>query len=208
LRNAPAALWSPPMAAPLSFSEPTTTRERLIAAAFRVVAREGLEAASVKAIAADAGLTPGLLHYHFPTKAALLEAVLRASLENYLRLLRETREANGAADQISAYFRMARESLEAERDFFKVRLAFAAQALTNPELAAVLRDMNAEATAETALTLAASRGETEPTARDRQIAMMLKAISDGAMLTWLNDPGFPIRAAAEDLELAVRGWLA
>lgn len=196
------------MAAPLSFSEPKTTRERLIAAAFRVVAREGLEAASVKAIAADAGLTPGLLHYHFPTKAALLEAVLRASLENYLRLLRETREANPAEEQLPAYFRMARASLEAERDFFKVRLAFAAAALTNPELAEVLRGMNAEAAAETALTLAASRGETEPAARDRQIAQMLKAISDGAMLTWLNDPEFPIHAAAEDLEHAVRGWMA
>lgn len=196
------------MAAPLSFSEPTSTRERLIAAAFRVVAREGLEAASVKAIAADAGLTPGLLHYHFPTKAALLEAVLRAALENYLGMLRETRRANAAGDQIAAYFRMARESLTTERDFFKVRLAFAAQALTNPDLAAVLRGMNAEATAETALTLAASRGATEPTARDRDIAMMLKAISDGAMLTWLNDPSFPIQSAAEDLEEAVRGWLA
>ncbi len=195
------------MAAPLSFSEPTTTRERLIAAAFRVVAREGLEAASVKAIAADAGLTPGLLHYHFPTKAALLEAVLRVALDNYLTMLRETRAAHSADDQIAAYFRMARASLEAERDFFKVRLAFAAAALTNPELAAVLRDLNAAATAETALTLAASRGETTPTARDREIAMMLKAVSDGAMLTWLNDPAFPIRSAAEDLEQAVRGWM-
>lgn len=196
------------MAAPLSFTEPTSTRERLIAAAFRVVAREGLEAASVKAIAADAGLTPGLLHYHFPTKGALLEAVLRVALENYLTALRETREASAPQDQLPAYFRMAREMLEAERDFFKVRLAFAASALTNPALAAVLRDLNAAATAEMALTLAASRGETEPTARDRQIAMMLKAISDGAMLTWLNDPTFPIDAAAADLEQAVRGWMA
>lgn len=196
------------MAAPLSLAEPTSTRDRLIAAAFRVVAREGLEAASVKAIAADAGLTPGLLHYHFPCKAALLEAVLRVALDNYLAALRETREANQPEDQLSAYFQMARRMLEAERDFFKVRLAFAAAALTNAELAVVLRDLNAAATAEMALTLAASRGAAEPTDRDRQIAMMLKAISDGAMLTWLNDPSFPIDTAAADLEQAVRGWMA
>lgn len=196
------------MAAPLAFTQPTTTRERLIAAAFRVVAREGLEAASVKAIAADAGLTPGLLHYHFPTKAALLEAVLRAALANYLEVSRQRREATVADDQIAAYFRWARASLAAERDFFKVRLAFAAAALTNPELAAVLRDLNAAAAGETALMLAAARGETTPTARDREIGGLLKALTDGVMLSWLSDPEFPIDAAADDIEQAITGWIA
>ncbi len=196
------------MAAPLSFTQPTTTRERLIAAAFRVVARDGLEAASVKAIAADAGLTPGLLHYHFPTKAALLEAVLRVALANYLEVSRQRREATAPGEQIAAYFRWARVSLGLERDFFKVRLAFAAAALTNPELAAVLRDLNAAAANETALMLAAARGETMPTARDREIGGLLKAMTDGVMLSWLTDPDFPIDTAAEDIEQAVLAWIA
>ena len=196
------------MAAPLSFTQPTTTRERLIAAAFRVVAREGLEAASVKAIAADAGLTPGLLHYHFPTKAALLEAVLRAALANYLEVSRQRREATPADDQIAAYFRWARAALAVERDFFKVRLAFAAAALTNPELATVLRDLNAAAANETALMLAAARREATPTARDREIGGLLKALTDGVMLSWLSDTDFPIDTAADDIEQAVLGWIA
>ncbi len=196
------------MAAPLSFAAPTSTRERLIAAAFRVVAREGLEAASVKAIAADAGLTPGLLHYHFPTKAALLEAVLRAALANYLEVSRQRREATAPDDQIAAYFRWARAALIAERDFFKVRLAFAAAALTNPDLAAVLRDLNAAAAHETALMLAAARGESAPTPRDREIGGLLKALTDGIMLNWLADPDFPIDAAADDIEQALMGWIA
>lgn len=195
------------MAAPPAFTQPTTTRERLIAAAFRVVAREGLEAASVKAIAADAGLTPGLLHYHFPTKAALLEAVLREALANYLEVSRERREATAPDDQIAAYFRWARASLAVERDFFKVRLAFAAAALTNPDLSAVLRDLNAAAVNETALMLAAARGETAPTARDREIGGLLKALTDGVMLSWLTDPDFPIDTAADDVEQAVLGWI-
>lgn len=196
------------MAAPLSFTQPKTTRERLIAAAFRVVAREGLEAASVKAIAADAGLTPGLLHYHFPTKAALLEAVLREALANYLEVSRQRREATAPADQIAAYFRWARQSLGVEKDFFRVRLAFAAAALANPELAVVLRDLNAAAVGETALMLAAARGETTPTARDREIGGLLKALTDGVMLSWLTDPDFPIDTAAEDIEQAVLTWIA
>lgn len=196
------------MVAPLSFAEPKTTRERLIAAAFRVVARDGLEAASVKAIAADAGLTPGLLHYHFPTKAALMEAVLREALAAYVEASRARREAARPEDQIADYFRWARASVETERDFFKVRLAFAAAALTSGDLAAVLRELNAAAAHETALTFAAARGETEPTARDREIGAMIKAMTDGVMLSWLADPAFPIDAAARDIEQAVRLWSA
>lgn len=195
------------MVAPLPFAQPRSTRERLVAAAFRVVARDGLEAASVKAIAADAGVNPGLLHYHFPTKAALLEAVLRESLANYLEVSRARREATAPGDQIAAYFRWARGALKTERDFFKVRLAFAAAALTSPELAVVLRDLNAAAAHESALTLAASRGTSEPLARDREIGALLKAMIDGVMLSWLNDPSFPIEAATRDVERAVRLWI-
>jgi len=194
------------MTAPKTFSDPQTTRDRLIAAAFRVVAREGLDAASVKMIAADAGLTPGLLHYHFPNKGALLEAVLRGALESYLDASRRRRTTTAAKDQITALFRFARDSVDAERDFFKVRLAFAAAALTNPALAAVVCDLNAAAAHETALTLAAARGEETPTSRDREIGLLLKATFDGVFLSLLNDPDFPIDAAADDIERAVRLW--
>ena len=77
-------------------SDPST-RDRLIAAAFVVVAREGLEAASVKAIAVEAGITAGLLHYHFPTKDALLEAALRQALDSYIVRVRTRREATARA---------------------------------------------------------------------------------------------------------------
>ncbi|WP_172448435.1 TetR/AcrR family transcriptional regulator [Caulobacter mirabilis] len=196
------------MVAPAYFAQPTTTRERLIAAAFRVVARDGLEAASVKVIAAEADITPGLLHYHFPGKAALLEAVLREALANYLEASARRREASPPERQLADYFKTSRASLEAERDFFKVRLAFAAAALTNPSLAEVLRDLNDASARETALTLAAARGETDPTPRDVEIGRLLKAAIDGIMLSWLADPAFPIDAAADDIEKAVRAWIA
>lgn len=196
------------MVAPAYFAQPTTTRERLIAAAFRVVARDGLEAASVKTIAAEADVTPGLLHYHFPGKGALLEAVLREALANYLDASARQREASSPERLLEDYFRNARASLETERDFFKVRLAFAAAALTNPQLAAVLRDLNEASARETALTLAAARGESTPSPRDIEIGRLLKATVDGVMLSWLSDPAFPIDQAAEDIEQAVHRWIA
>jgi AcrR family transcriptional regulator len=50
-------------------------RERLIDAATALFSERGVGATSVKAIAARAGVTPALVHYYFPTRVQLLDAV-------------------------------------------------------------------------------------------------------------------------------------
>jgi TetR/AcrR family transcriptional repressor of bet genes len=140
-------------------SAPASTRDKLIDAAFRVVARDGLEAASVKTIAAEAGVASGLLHYHFPTKEAVLVAALRRGLDAYVVREEARRARLSQSGQLDGFFAAARESAAAEREFFKVRLALAARALTSAELATVMAEVNAEAVAQTALAFAAARGE-------------------------------------------------
>lgn len=49
-------------------------RERILAAARKLIAEHGLEATSTKAIAAEAGVPSGLVFYYFETKDALIEA--------------------------------------------------------------------------------------------------------------------------------------
>lgn len=181
----------------------SSTRDRLIDAAFVVVAREGIEGASVKSIAAEAGITPGLLHYHFPTREAVLEAALRRALAEYLERSRLRRESTPPEKQIDAFLADARSSAARDRDFFRVRLAFAAKALAEPALAAVLRELNAAAIEETAKTLAAARGSNKVLANDRAIAATLKASFDGLMLAWLIDPAFSLDTAAKLLDEAL-----
>jgi len=53
------------------------TRERLIAAAFEILHRQGYSGASTVAIAKAAGVSLGALQHQFPTKALLMTAVLR-----------------------------------------------------------------------------------------------------------------------------------
>ncbi len=50
-------------------------REPLLEAAARRFLRHGYAAASMRDIAADAGMQPGSIYYHFPSKADLLVAV-------------------------------------------------------------------------------------------------------------------------------------
>jgi AcrR family transcriptional regulator len=185
----------------------STTRDKLIDAAFAVVAREGFDKASVKEIAKEAGLAPGLLHYHFASRDALLEAALRKSLSAYQDETRLRRAHTPQHKQLDAYFASARAASVSDQNFFRVRLSFAAKALAEPALAAVLRELNLAAAEEMALTFAAARGAARPTARERALAATLKAAFDGIMLAWLNDPAFPISEAGKTLEQAVRGAL-
>src|SRR6476619_7343798 len=56
----------------------TPTRERIVAEARRLFAEQGYQGTSVGEIEAAAGLSPrsGALYKHFPSKQALLEAVV------------------------------------------------------------------------------------------------------------------------------------
>lgn len=56
---------------------PDASRARIIVAAQQVIAEQGYPAASARAIAAQCGISPGTLTYHFPTMDGLLVAALR-----------------------------------------------------------------------------------------------------------------------------------
>jgi AcrR family transcriptional regulator len=56
-----------------------TARERILAAAVRRIAREGIDDVRIARIAMDAGVSTSLVHYHFETREALLAEALRYS---------------------------------------------------------------------------------------------------------------------------------
>lgn len=51
-------------------------KEQILTAALTVAIREGLEGLTVRRVAAEAGLSHGLVHFHFKSKAKLLVALL------------------------------------------------------------------------------------------------------------------------------------
>lgn len=59
-------------------------REQILKVAASHLAREGHSAASVRAIAEEAGVTRALVYHYFPGKEALLEAVLRQEADALL----------------------------------------------------------------------------------------------------------------------------
>lgn len=63
-------------------------RQRILAAAREVFAEQGLEGASLRAIAARAGYTPAALYFHFDSREAIYAELLRASLADLAAAIR------------------------------------------------------------------------------------------------------------------------
>ncbi|QLC24272.1 TetR/AcrR family transcriptional regulator [Parasphingopyxis algicola] len=185
-----------------------STRDRLIDAAFRVVARDGLDAASVKAIAAEAGVKPGLLHYHFKTKDEVLEAAVERGLETYLDRLRGLLADTPPDRVLAAYADFIRDNLEAHRDLFRVRLGLAVRAMNDPALGEKLAQANARAQDSMAQIFAAHMRAAKPGERHHAIARTAKSSFEGIMLSWLSQPGYPMRETFDVWEGAVREMIA
>jgi AcrR family transcriptional regulator len=61
-------------------SAAATTRDRLLAAAERLLATRHYDEVSVRGICAEAGVNPAAVHYHFGSKPALVAALLEERL--------------------------------------------------------------------------------------------------------------------------------
>jgi TetR/AcrR family transcriptional repressor of bet genes len=81
-----------------------TRRAQIVEALLQEMAAVGYERASTKAIAARAGLAPGLVHYHFKNKEEiLLDLIDRLIADAELRSAQAVEEVVGADAKLAAY---------------------------------------------------------------------------------------------------------
>src|SRR5438552_12981604 len=78
-------------------------REALLDAAIRVVARRGLRHLTYRAVAAEAGVTHGLVAHHFGSRDALLLAALRHSVQRSIEVTSLRPEGGSAEDFIQGF---------------------------------------------------------------------------------------------------------
>ena len=73
------------------------TRNRLLCAAVNVFDRKGYQAASVREIVEQAGVTKPALYYHFGNKEGVLVAVLEQAVQEFGRLMQRAVDRPGTA---------------------------------------------------------------------------------------------------------------
>lgn len=67
----------------MAYPKSERSAAQIVAAATRVLAAKGYARTSLLDIAREAGMSKGALHYHFPSKEALVSKVLESALEKF-----------------------------------------------------------------------------------------------------------------------------
>jgi AcrR family transcriptional regulator len=115
-------------------------REELAAAVWRLASREGLDAVTIRGVAAEAGWSTGALHHYFAEKEELLLFAFQTVAGRLGRRVEEARAAGGGPlEQARELLAIGLPLDEERRDETRVWFAFLGLALTRPALARAQR---------------------------------------------------------------------
>jgi TetR/AcrR family transcriptional repressor of bet genes len=186
-------------------SNTETRRAEITDALLTVIARHGYDKATIQAIAKQAGLAPGLIHYHFKSKqeilVSLVEAMAQAASARYVVVLADAVEP---LTRLRAYLQ-ARLGLGdgAAPDIVAAWVMIGAEAVRQAEVRAVYRGMIAdELTLLTTLVQDCLSAASRDTAVARTLAAGLAAMIEGAYQLSSAAPDVMPRGYAADAATA------
>ncbi|MCW0215756.1 MAG: TetR family transcriptional regulator [Pseudonocardia sp.] len=168
----------------------TERRRQLVAAAFRVIAKEGFAAVTTRRVCAEAGASLASFHYCFASKQELLteltEQTVAALVEAQASKVHIRDSVQGS---LRATLREYWATVEAEPDREPVLMALTQHALNEPTLAGVAQQQYAayHRTARTTLEIIADGCGVTWSVPVPQLARMLVVVTDGVTLAWLVD---------------------
>jgi AcrR family transcriptional regulator len=111
-------------------------RQDLVQAAFRRIAERGFEGLRTRDVAADAGVNIATLHYYFPTKEALIRAVIGHAMTQF----RSTLAPDGSSDdQLGHHIRAVRTLMRKQPELGTVMGELALRSARDPGLARIMR---------------------------------------------------------------------
>ena len=160
-------------------------RREIVEATIRLISRGGLEAATMRDIAAEAGWTTGVVNHYFADKRELLRSTLTHSIRRRLASRGDAADrppADRLRDELAAALPLDDEG----RMHWLVTAAFLSHAAGDAELAGVQRDAYRAFRANVAALVLERDGGDLPAATER--AERLIASIDGVALQAMFDP--------------------
>jgi AcrR family transcriptional regulator len=158
-------------------------RTRILAAAADCIVRDGLAQVRMASIARTAGVSAGLLHYHFDTKELLFGEVLRYSHEVSAELnQRALSEAgDGPAERLSSFLDRCLPSDDQRADEWLLWQELALLCIRDPHLAKVGADLYEDlyATLADIVRDGVASGVFDTTLDPRAVAETAVALTDG-----------------------------
>jgi TetR/AcrR family transcriptional repressor of bet genes len=187
-------------------------REQIVTAFMSVIVRKGYSGASIQDIAQEAGLTPGLIHYHFESKQeilatlfARLERLVNRRMEAGIRKLGKAGPLAGLDALIDAFLAL---DDTADRLAVNCWTMISAEAVYNPALGPTFKKVvhsqlrRIEEYVERAL-----GGKAQGKKIRANAAAILAAIHGNFLLASTSPGAIPAGSAAGSVKLMARGLL-
>jgi AcrR family transcriptional regulator len=188
-----------------------SARERILAAAVRRIAREGIDDVRIARIAMDAGVSSALVHYHFDTREALLAEALEFSYEQAGDVRISTRELPVAshAERLRSMIDQCLPSTPSLEQDWVLWVELWLRAVRHPELRPVAEQLYARMREWFATEIAAGVRDGEFVRCDpHTVADRTLALIDGfGLRALIGDSGVPLDHAREEVWSAVAGEL-
>ncbi|PVU84179.1 TetR/AcrR family transcriptional regulator [Cellulomonas sp. WB94] len=164
-------------------------REQLIEAALRVACRDGIDAATVRAVAAEAGVSLGVVHYCFLDKDELLRAVAAAITEQNVAGIGDITDATDLRSLLEAAVMNYWAGIISNRGAQLLSYELTTTSLRHSEMGRVAMDQydGAWSALEVFLQHIEEGAGIRWKVPHRQLARTIVAVVDGFTLGWLVD---------------------
>jgi AcrR family transcriptional regulator len=192
-----------------------STPERILEAAFRTLVRRGYHETSMKDIAEEAGVAPGLAHYYFDSKEHLLVETIR---HGCAPLIEEWhRRAAAGPQSLEAAVTLGHEGLELQKaelranlDLFGLIFDMVGVSLHNPRIGAAVKEFvgeDRERIAAVARTVISALPD-PPVSKPDAVAAVIWAALNGITLQRLINPDFDADQAIDALWEMIASFIA
>jgi AcrR family transcriptional regulator len=182
-------------------------RERILRAAVRRIAGEGIDGVRIARIAMDAGVSSSLVHYHFETREALLAEALDYSYHHAGEVRIEAGELTGAsgAERLQAMIDQCLPTTPGLHEDWVLWVELWLRAVRHPELRPVAEELYARLVAWFADEIRAGVARGEFARCDPQeVADRTVALLDGfGIRTLIGDSTIPLERARRSVAAAL-----
>ena len=175
-------------------------KERIVAAAYGILAQRGYEAVTFKEIARSAEVAQGLIHYYFGSKDQLLLEVLQEASETYAREMERLITSLPDTGRLPSQVALAqpKERVSRQPEWYRLRYELFALGLRKPELLPGVGTVLASGRQGVRMVLGKLVGKEIP--NQEALAAVMLACFDGLALQKLADPDFDLDSAYKVLD--------
>jgi AcrR family transcriptional regulator len=182
------------------------SRELVLDAAERVMAKHGFEGATVARVVEEAGIPLSSVYHYYGSKDRILLAVMERGADRFFADLPAWEEREGApAQHLAGVIPTAVRTLERHPDFLRLLIAIATQPPVggDGEIQAVVGRIRGEALERLRTQIALAFDDDPRTATTDQLARFALAAIDGAFVASLTDPGVTLEGLLRPLAPAL-----